>query len=350
LIIGLSISPFGHLPSSWRQSGELKDLSFEGVSAQALSADLAGLDFVVLTDRRGVGPVDGLSPDTVPFEPSTLLAALATMARHIGLVAAASMRQHEPYNLARRFGSVDQISRGRSGWLIPSAEDFARDKEYVSVVRELWDSWDDDAFLYDKASGRFFDPQKMHVANHHGLHFSVRGPLNVNRSPQGRPVICQALTHETRVPAAHWGELVFLQETSEAALAETLTEFRRTIEAVGRRRGELRLLANIMPFVVPSPEAREAVIESMRSENDVGAQVLIGNPEEIAASMERLMRVNGLDGFTLLPPTKSDAQSFLNEVVPLLKRKIVTDEVKTLRDRVGLTRPALTSSLTENAL
>src|SRR5690606_36460724 len=130
---------------------------------------------------------------------------------------------------------LDHISGGRAGWNlvtsdaaaeafnfgrdahIPHAERYARGREFHQVVRGLWDSWADDAFVHDQAGGRFYDPAKLHVLDHHGEHFSVRGPLNVARSPKGRPVVVQAGSWETgRELAAENAEVVF---TAHASLA-----------------------------------------------------------------------------------------------------------------------------------
>ena len=146
----------------------------------------------------------------VKFEPMTILSALAAVTKNLGLVATSTTTFNEPYTLARQFASLDQISGGRSGWnLVTSnneqdALNYSREEhlshsdrydraiEFADVVNGLWDSWDEDAFIRDKDSGHFFDPAKMHVLNHKGKHFQVRGPLNVACSPQGRPVLVQA--------------------------------------------------------------------------------------------------------------------------------------------------------------
>ena len=146
----------------------------------------------------------------VELEPMTLLPALAMVTSHIGLVTTASTTYNEPYNLARKFATLDLISKGRAGWNVVAswseheAQNFglettldydtryARSAEFVEVVKGLWDSWDDGALLFDKAAGRYFDEAKMHVLNHQGRFFKVRGPLNVAGMPQGHPVIVQA--------------------------------------------------------------------------------------------------------------------------------------------------------------
>ncbi|HMF66288.1 MAG TPA: LLM class flavin-dependent oxidoreductase, partial [Phyllobacterium sp.] len=154
--IGISITPFGHHPAAWREKSE-DAIHFNALAAQVKKAQEGALDFAFFSDQHSQRPLTDLSPQVVPFEPTTLVAALATVARQIGLIATAATNQHEPYNLARRFASLDTISKGRAGWnVVVSPEAGARDQEYLEVVGGLWDSWEDDAFIYDKASGRFF--------------------------------------------------------------------------------------------------------------------------------------------------------------------------------------------------
>ncbi|MEO3997440.1 LLM class flavin-dependent oxidoreductase [Mesorhizobium sp. CAU 1732] len=166
------------------------------------AAEKAGFDFVVLPDETAAAGQAGSWP-----EATTTLAWLAASTDRIGLVSQASTVRHEPYNLARRFASLDQISHGRIGWLAPLEADRAdfenfsgalrlgeadfdeRAAEFIAIVHALWRGWDADALVLDREGGRFFDPAKMHHLDHAGPHFSVRGPLNVARSPQGAPVI-----------------------------------------------------------------------------------------------------------------------------------------------------------------
>ncbi|MFD1810197.1 NtaA/DmoA family FMN-dependent monooxygenase [Gemmobacter lanyuensis] len=185
----------------------------------------------------------------------TLFAALAPLTRHIGFIATASTTYEEPYNLARKFASLDLISDGRAGWNVvttateaaaqnfnldrqhPHAVRYARAAEHVEVVRKLWDSFEDDAFLRDKETGRFFHEGKLHLTDHHGAHFKVKGPLNVSRSPQGHPVIVQAgQSEDGRALAAATAEVIF---TAHQRL-ETAQEFYRDIKARARGWGVIR--------------------------------------------------------------------------------------------------------------
>lgn len=355
--LGFSLTPFGHHPSAWRETPQVEQLGFDALLSQVAQADAAGLDFVLLSDRLGARPIDTLSPVATPIEPTLLVAALATKASRIGFLAAAATGQHEPYNLARRFASLDQISNGRCGWIVlPTAGQFARDREYVELVNGLWDSWEDDAFVYDKAQGRFFAPEKMHVLHHRGEHFSVRGPLNVNRSAQGRPVIAQILAAETRVLAAHAAEVVFLQENSHASTAEALGEFLRTLEAVNRPRSDLRLLANVLPFVADTHAEAQALHDRMLDESGVRAESLpgislIGSPAEISEALETSFRTSGLDGFTILPPTLAAANVFFTAVIPEMRQKGLINETAgaTLRDHLALSRPSHPATRQEHA-
>ena len=144
------------------------------------------------------------------LEPLTLLSALAVQTERIGLVGTATTSFNSPFNLTRRLGSLDLISGGRAGWNVVTTGDagtaanyglddhydydtrYARAQEYVELARALWDSYEDDAFVRDPATGVFLDPSKQHVLDHEGEYFKVRGPLNLQRSPQGHPVIFQA--------------------------------------------------------------------------------------------------------------------------------------------------------------
>lgn len=144
------------------------------------------------------------------LEPLTLLSALAVSTRHIGLVGTLTTSYNAPFNVARRLASLDLISKGRAGWNVVTSGDagtagnygldehydydtrYARAQEHVGVVQDLWHSYEDDAFPRERASGRFLDPSKLHRLDHKGEHFSVEGPLNIQRSPQGQPVIFQA--------------------------------------------------------------------------------------------------------------------------------------------------------------
>lgn len=301
--LGLSLTPFGHDPIAWSQTGR-EALGFDGLLAQVLKAEQAGFDFVWLADRDARRPIDTLSPLATPFEPTTLVSALSTKATSIGFLATAATYQHEPYNLARRFASLDTISKGRTGWTIVAGADETRDREYVEVVRSLWESWEDDAFIYDKASSRFFVPEKMHVQNHKGTHFSVRGPLNVNRSPQGRPV----LAAEAGSPVTDLAEVIFVRSGDQMTASRSKSLIFRTVTN------------------------------------------FTGSPIEFADRLTAEFERDEIHGFVLMPPTLAAFTGFIEAVVPELRRRGLMGQPPagaTLRERLGLPYPFHPAAVTE---
>jgi FMN-dependent oxidoreductase (nitrilotriacetate monooxygenase family) len=172
-------------------------------------AEQGKFDLIFIVDSQFITPY---SPPHYlnRLEPLTLLSALATQTTHIGLVGTATTSFNSPFNLIRRFGSLDLISRGRAGWNVVTTGDagtagnygldehydydtrYGRAQEYVELAGALWDSYEDDAFVRDRDSGIFLDRERQHVLDHDGRFFKVRGPLNLVRSEQGHPVIFQA--------------------------------------------------------------------------------------------------------------------------------------------------------------
>ncbi len=349
MILGFSLTPFGHHPDAWQNARDGRHLGFDGLLAQVLAAENAGFAFVLLTDRMGRRPVDDLSSLAVPFEPTLLASSLATKATRIGFIAAAATTQHEPYNLARRFASLDLIGKGRSGWLaLTPAGGEDREREYVDLVTALWDSFEDGAFLYDKAAGRFFDPAKMHVAHHTGPHFSVRGPLNVNRSPQGRPVIGQVLSEGDNALALRSGELLLVQASTIEQVIGIATEARQAMGAAGRASDDVRLVANILPVIADSHAAAEEASDDSADQAPAAVRV-VGTVQTVADQLQALAEAAGLDGFTILPPTLAMGSRFLEGVVPELERRglIGGKTGHTLREQLGLPRPPHPASARE---
>jgi FMN-dependent oxidoreductase (nitrilotriacetate monooxygenase family) len=202
------------------------------------------------------------------IDPAFLLAGLAAVTTHRGLVCTASTTYEEPYLVARRFASLDHISGGRAGWNLvttanpaaarnfsreahpPKAARYERAREFADVVLGLWDSWDEDAFIRDREAGVYFDPARMHVLGHVGEHFRVQGPLNVARSPQGRPVLVQA-------GASEWGRQL-AAETAEVVFSATPTidegrafygDVKRRMPATGRDPDDLKVMPGIFVTV-----------------------------------------------------------------------------------------------------
>jgi alkanesulfonate monooxygenase SsuD/methylene tetrahydromethanopterin reductase-like flavin-dependent oxidoreductase (luciferase family) len=274
---------------------------------------------------------------------------LATLAKRIGFVATAATRQHELYNLARRVASLDLISQGRVGWnFLASGPSVAWDAEYLEVVGALWDSWDEDAFVYDKTAGRFFVPQKMHVLDHRGEHFTVRGPLNVNRSPQGRPVIAHVLTPQTMAIATRSADVLFLTSPSREESDALLAEVRRLLQIQGRQRSGIRVLANIIPWIgATTTQARDTFDKlnalSLSEPADTQGRDVIGTAPEVADALQESFEAGQIDGFMILPPiAPGGLDAFVDFVVPELRRRGLFRaryEGTTLRDHLALDQP-----------
>ena len=233
--MGIFFNATGHHVASWRHPGARADegVHFPSYAAMAKTAEAAKFDMIFFADTPAVrtAKIEALSRSAqyvANFEPLTLVSALAAVTERIGLTCTASATYNEPYNVARSFASLDHLSGGRAAWnIVTTAQEAAaanfgqsgqwthggrydRAREFVRVVRGLWDSWDDDAFERNKESGLFFDPEKLHRLDHQGEHFSVRGPLNIPRSPQGHPVLLQAgSSDDGRDFAAEFADAIF---------------------------------------------------------------------------------------------------------------------------------------------
>jgi alkanesulfonate monooxygenase SsuD/methylene tetrahydromethanopterin reductase-like flavin-dependent oxidoreductase (luciferase family) len=287
------------------------------------------------------------SPQAVPFEPTTLTAALATLASRIGFVATAAAAQHELYNLARRFASLDIISDGRVAWnVVASGRDDGWDSEYIAVVGALWESWDHDAFVYDKAGGWLFMPDKMHVLDHRGEHFTVRGPLNVNRSPQGKPVIAHVMTPDTMAIGVQAADLMFLPGGSRAVSATLAADVELRLKAGGRNRAEVRILAHVIPWVGTTAAEARALHDRLSDFPAMPADLpqgcpLIGTSMEIADALQVWFERSAIDGFVILPPVARCFDLFMDCVVPELRGRGLFRgryEGTTLRHHLGLLR------------
>src|SRR5260370_9976995 len=239
LRFGAFFSVPGCHPTGWRHPDAIceTDLSLKPLAAMARMAERGKLDCISFRDSVAIAGSTAVYGGKVfrekngrqaHIEPVSAIAALGAITSRIGLVSTCTTSYNEPYNVARRFLTIDHISGGRAGWnLVTSqAEDeavnFGRDAhfehgirydraaEFHDVVVGLWDSWEDDAFLRDKKSGVWFDFDKMHILRHNRQYFNVRGPLNVARSPQGRPVVAQAGSSDVGMElAARTADLVF---------------------------------------------------------------------------------------------------------------------------------------------
>lgn len=263
----LSIAAFmmrhGHHVAAWRHpQTDLDSNPFKVFREQVRNAEKACLDAVFFADSVA------LTGGIPSLEPLTLLSALAASTERIGLIGTATTTYNEPYTVARQFASLDQLSDGRAGWnLVTSdnaaeAANFGRDqhvghaqryeraREFHQVVTGLWDSWQDGALVNDKTGGRLVDTDKIRTLNHRGEHFAVAGPLNVSRSPQGRPVVVQAGGSETgRDLAAATAEVVFTAQPRLAKAQDFYRDIKRRVAEKGRKPESLKIMPGLFAVV-----------------------------------------------------------------------------------------------------
>lgn len=263
--------------SAWRHPDAIADASInvDYVLDLAHKAEQAKIDFLFVADGLYI------TAQSIPhflnrFEPITLLSALSLVTQKIGLVATLSTSYSEPFTVARQFASLDQLSGGRVGWnvvtspLEGSAKNFSRDthpehderyrvaSEYLQVTKGLWDSWEEDAFVRDKASGQFFDHDKLHTLNHKGKYFAVQGPLNVGRSPQGRPIVFQAGASEAgKAFAAEAADAIYTRQETLAEARAFREDVRRRLVARGRDADDIRVFQGISVIIGDSEEDAE---------------------------------------------------------------------------------------------
>ncbi len=385
--------PTGYHVAAWRHPEVPSDagVNFSHYAEIARVAERGKFDFIFLADSVGMSGSDlaAMSRTAIryvaQFEPLTLLSALAAITTRIGLVASATTTYNEPYHLARKLASLDHISGGRAGWNLvtsqnqaeafnfglaahPShAERYDRAREFVEVVTGLWDSWEDDAFPRDKQSGLYFDPSKLHVLEHNGRYFRVKGPLNVPRTPQGHPVLVQAGSSEAgKRLAADIAEVVFTAQQSLTGAQSFYADLRQRLADRGRPDDSLYIMAGVFPFVgrteqeayekheelqslidpivgvsllatqlggvdlssypldgplpqLPETDAgksrRELLLELARAEQLTiralslrvaggrGHWQIVGTPERVADELEEWFTNAGADGFIVMPPT-----------------------------------------------
>ncbi|MGW6521451.1 LLM class flavin-dependent oxidoreductase [Streptomyces sp. NPDC054962] len=278
----------GHHEASWRlpESDPYAHVELDHYVHLARIAERGTFDSLFLADGPQLWGTIAQRPAGA-LEPLTLLTALATATRHIGLIATASTSYNSPYNLARKFASLDIISGGRAGWNIVTtagaeaarnfgldaepahAERYARAGEFLDVALKLWDSWEDDAVVADKASGVWGDDAKVHPPRHRGTYFSVEGALNVPRSPQGYPLLVQAGSSEDgKAFAARYAEAVFTAQQTLADAQAFYADLKSRTRQAGRDPEHIKVLPGIVP-VIGSTEAEARANEQVLEDHIV---------------------------------------------------------------------------------
>lgn len=404
LKLGANLNGVGNSISFWRHPDIPinASVSLEFYKKQVRIAEKGKFDLLFIADGLFIN--EKSNPHFLNrFEPLTLLSALAGATSHIGLVATLSTSYSEPFTVARQFASLDQLSGGRAGWnvvtspLEGSALNFGKGEhpnhalryeiaeEHLNVVKGLWDSWEDDAFIGDKEQGVFFDPAKLHTLNHKGAHFSVQGPLNVGRSKQGHPVIFQAGSSESgKDLAARSADAVYTgHETLEEA-REFYRDVKTRAVAYGRQAADILIFPGIGPIVgrteeeaeqkyqeiaelvsidqalnylgryfdhydfsqfpldEPFPEIGEIGSNSFRSTTDKIKQQareqgltlrqvallastprtsFIGTPDQIADQIQEWFEGEAADGFNVRTVVPNGLEDFVELVVPVLQER-----------------------------
>lgn len=409
-------------PSAWTGGG----LTIDGWAEVVAAAERACAHFIFWRDGVAVR-VEGKNAADLRYsgsddqlEPLTLISALSQVARKIGFIATVSTTYNPPYNLARWLASMDHISKGRIGWnVVTSAnlreaqnfgledqiehdERYKRAEEYLEVVTGLWDSWADDAFLRDKPSGHYLDPERLHTLSHKGKYYSVRGPLNVPRPVQGYPVIAQA---GQSIPGQELGartaDIIYTAQTSIEGARTFYDSVKGRLAKFGRRPDELIVMPGLLPIIgrtdaeakeryeelkglihptaglnfvaqyfgdlsrlpqdgplpdidSPLPLVRMWVERTRREKMSIrefyqaycmsaGHLLVVGSPRTIADLIEEWLTGGACDGFNIMAATMpTGITSFCDLVVPELQRRGLhrTDyQGRTLRENLGLARP-----------
>lgn len=273
----------GHHGAAWRLPGspiaELADIRFYERLAQTAERGL--FDAVFFADGQSAG--DPAAGPLWHLEPLTMLAAIARATERIGLVSTVSSTFYEPFHAARMLASLDHISDGRMGVNVvtsmfdaearnhgmpampPHEERYARAAEFIDVAQGLWDSWDRDALLRDR-TGKYADPSLVRPVLHQGAHFSVDGPLNVPRSPQGRPVLFQAGASEPgRELAADYAEGVYAVAYDLPSAQAYYGDVKRRIADAGRDPDAVAIMPGLVTYVAATRAealAKQAAVDA----------------------------------------------------------------------------------------
>lgn len=426
--LGLSFRGIGYHVAAWRHPSvdPAVEQGFDFYLHCALKAEAAKFDMVFFPDGAAIR--DSGSPETwsrlatlARLEPIMLLAALASTTKRIGLAATMSTTYNAPYNVARHFATLDLISHGRACWNAVTSwstaeannfgltEQIEKDlryesaREFIDVVLGLWDSWEDDAFLYDKKNARFHDPAKLHRLNHKGKYFSVAGPLNVAPSPQGRPILCQAGASDAgQEMAAANADVVFCSADTLEQAQKFYSSVKGKLKTYGRSPEQLKVIPGVAATIGRTQKQAEEKYHELQSyiAPEVGKEFLstycgdlskysvddplsvvenkeflsIGNtmirsareknltirqtyemfaagrghlnvvstPDKVADMLEEWFKTGGADGFNLAPPYPEAIDDFMEMVVPILQERHLfrTEyEGETLRENLGLDYP-----------
>ncbi|MBT0769955.1 NtaA/DmoA family FMN-dependent monooxygenase [Kineosporia sp. J2-2] len=388
--------------------------------ARAQEAEAARFDHVFIVDSQYITP-DSPHHYLSRLEPLTLLSAIAVHTEHIGLVATLTTSYSEPFDVARRLASLDHISGGRAGWNVVTSGDqgtagnysrdahydyatrYGRALEHVRVAQGLWDSYEPGALPRDREAGVFLDRSKLHALNHVGEHFRVAGPLNIERTPQGQPVIFQAGdSEEGRDLGAAVADAIFTHAANLEQAVAFRTELRERAAAKGRDPRHVLIVPGIHPIIGDTDEeaiARQAAVlgaksfdkalaelgrpfgwhdfaqydldapfpdvpsgESFRTQAEAvkrlaaekgwtlrqvvehqlaqGWSPFVGSPLTVADEIQRWFEAGGFDGINITVNSPADFARFTDQVLPILReRGVVRSEYESSTLRGNLGLP-----------
>jgi FMN-dependent oxidoreductase, nitrilotriacetate monooxygenase family len=349
LRLGAFLHPTGNHVAAWLHPDAQIDAgtNFAHYAEVVKIAENAKFDLIFLADAlatRG-GNLDALKrwPQYMAyFEPITLLSALAAVTKHIGLVATATTSYNEPFHIARKYASLDHISGGRAGWNVVTSTNrdeplnfgreehydhsdrYRRAREFTQVVRGLWDSWEDDAFVRDREEAVYFQPDKLHRLDHNGEFFKVRGPLNVARPPQGYPVLAQAGSSEAGKDfAAETAEIVFSAQTVLAKAQDFYRDLKGRMAQFGREPDQLKIMPGLNVIVGQSEQEARDKHEYMQSliHPDVGRILLqpeLGDIDLTGLPIDEPIPEH------LLPKETNGSQAGLNMMLSMVRDEKLT--------------------------
>jgi FMN-dependent oxidoreductase (nitrilotriacetate monooxygenase family) len=251
-------------------------MTLEHHVSSAQLAEAACFDSVFLAHTFGAFNLAG-SNGPVMWDPLLVLAVMAAHTSNIGLIGTMSTTFTQPYDLAQRFRTLDQLSKGRAGWNIVTSstdvearnfgldeivehdERYRRAAEYIEVCKALWASWDDDALVADKSTGVFVDVARVHAIDHDGLTYRVKGPLHLPPSPQGSPVLVQAGSSPAgRDFAARYAEAVFTVQQTLADGQAFYADVKERVRGYGRDPDTVKILPGLAPVIGPTEAAARA--------------------------------------------------------------------------------------------
>lgn len=312
-------------------------------------AEQAKFDLVFLAD--GLTSGKGHHPSTAArLEPLTLLGALSVVTRRIGLAATASTTYGDPFHLARAFASIDHLSKGRAAWNLVTtsyartaanfgrsahldhADRYAVAEEFVDVVKGLWDGWEEDALRKDKEAGVYYVPEKLHALNHEGRYFSVKGPLNIPRTPQGHPVVIQAGSSDRgQALAARTADVVFTAQQTLADAKLFYAGLKAQLATHGRKPEDIAIMPGFLPIIGKTRAEAQEKLDQLERWTDA-AEVLPLLSERLGQEMS----VYDLDGPLPDLPETEQLKSRQKLLIELARRESLT--IRQLAQRVATSR------------